>query len=171
MDAPKRRKHFFSIEVFFHGHSWITRLQGKGESISLTPHYHFQPLHRRLDISRAITTEVWPLHIASSRTRTGNRRKHFPNKYATEERKVALLYSIYLFSFHLLIFTFLIQFLAAESPLKRMKNAFYFMLKFFSFLRILTGRKHHQIKLQHLQNRNMGIWIVGISNQLFIGGS
>ena len=25
------------------------------EGISLTPHYHFHPLHRRLDISRAIT--------------------------------------------------------------------------------------------------------------------
>ena len=63
---------FFSIWVFFHDHSRITGLQGKGESISLTPHYHFHPLHRHLDISRAITAESSPLHIASSRTRTGN---------------------------------------------------------------------------------------------------
>ena len=63
---------FFSMWVFFHEHSRITGLQGKGEGISLTPHYHFHPLHRHLDISRAITAESSPLHIASSRTRTGN---------------------------------------------------------------------------------------------------
>ena len=37
---------FFSIWTFFHNHSRITGLQGKGEGISLTPHYHFHPLHR-----------------------------------------------------------------------------------------------------------------------------
>ena len=63
---------YFSIWVFYHDHSQITGLQGKGEGISLTPHYHFHPLHRYLDISRAITAESSPLHIASSRTRTGN---------------------------------------------------------------------------------------------------
>ena len=50
----------------------IHRHQGKGEAISLSPLYHFHPLHRHLDINRAITAESWPLHIASSRTRTGN---------------------------------------------------------------------------------------------------
>ena len=34
--------------------------------------YHFHPLHRHLDISRAITAESSPLHIASSQIRTGN---------------------------------------------------------------------------------------------------
>ena len=63
---------FFSIWVFFHDHSRITGLQGKGEGISLTPHYQFHPLHRHLDISRVITAGSSPLHIASSRTRTGN---------------------------------------------------------------------------------------------------
>ena len=63
---------FFSICVFFHSHSRITGLQGKGKGISLTPHYHFHPLHRHLDISRTITAESSPLYIASSRTRTGN---------------------------------------------------------------------------------------------------
>ena len=63
---------FFSICVFFHNHSWITELQERGECISLTPHYHFHPLHRHLDISRAITTECSPLHIGSSRTQTEN---------------------------------------------------------------------------------------------------
>ena len=59
---------FFPICVFFHEHSRITGLQENGEGISLTPHQ----LHRHLDISWAITTESSPLHIASSRTRTGN---------------------------------------------------------------------------------------------------
>ena len=63
---------FFSIWAFFHNYSRITGLQEKGEAISLTPNYHFHPLLRHLDISRAITAEISPLHIASSRTRTGN---------------------------------------------------------------------------------------------------
>ena len=63
---------FYSIWVFFHEHSRITGVQGKGEGISLTPHYPFHPLHRHLDISGAITAESSPLHIASSRTQTGN---------------------------------------------------------------------------------------------------
>ena len=63
---------FFSIWVFFHEHSQITGLQRKGEGISLTPQYHFHPLHRHLDISRAISAESSPLHIGSSRTQTGN---------------------------------------------------------------------------------------------------
>ena len=48
---------FFSIWVFFHEHSRITELRGKGEGISLTPHYPFHPLHRHLDTSRAITPD------------------------------------------------------------------------------------------------------------------
>ena len=63
---------FFPSWVYFHDYSRITGLQGKGEDISLTPHYHFHTLHRHLDISRVITTENSPLHIASSRTRIGN---------------------------------------------------------------------------------------------------
>ena len=59
-----------TICVFFHKHSRITVLQGKG--ISLSPHYHFNPLHRHWDISRAITAGSSPLHIASSWNRTGN---------------------------------------------------------------------------------------------------
>ena len=63
---------FFSMRVFFHEHSRITGLQGKGNGISLTPHYHFHPRHRHLDISQAITAESSPLQRASSQTRTGN---------------------------------------------------------------------------------------------------
>ena len=51
---------FFSIWVFFQEHSRITRLQGKGEGIPLTPHYHFHPLYRHLDISRPITAAGRP---------------------------------------------------------------------------------------------------------------
>ena len=35
---------FFSIRFFFHEHSRIAGLQGKGEGISLTPHCYFHPL-------------------------------------------------------------------------------------------------------------------------------
>ena len=63
---------FFSIWLFFRKHSWCTGQQGKGEGIYLTPLYHFHPLHRHLDTSWVITAENSPLHIASSRTRTGN---------------------------------------------------------------------------------------------------
>ena len=63
---------FFFYVGFFHEHSRITGLQGKGEGISLTPHDHFHQLHRHLDISRAITADSSLLHIATSRSRTGN---------------------------------------------------------------------------------------------------
>ena len=58
----------FSIWVFFHKHSRITKLQGKWEGIFLTPHCYFHPLHRHLDISWTITPDSSPMHIASSRT-------------------------------------------------------------------------------------------------------
>ena len=48
------------------------RTAGEGEGISLTPHYHFHPLHRHLDISWAVTTESSLLHIASCRNRSWN---------------------------------------------------------------------------------------------------
>ena len=63
---------FLSTWVFFHEHSRFTGQQWKGEGICLTPLYHFHPLRRHLDISRAITVESSPLPIASSRTQTGN---------------------------------------------------------------------------------------------------
>ena len=62
---------FFYL-IFFHNHSRIKGLQGKGESIFLNPHYHLHLLRRHLDISRAITAENSPLRIGSSRTCTGN---------------------------------------------------------------------------------------------------
>ena len=64
--------YIFLSWVFFHEHSRFVWQQGKGEGICLTPFYHFYPLHRHLDISRAITAESSPLHIACSRTRTAN---------------------------------------------------------------------------------------------------
>ena len=63
---------YFSIWVFFHDYSRITELQGMRGGTSLTPHYHFHPLHRHLDISRTITAESSLLPIDSSRTRIGN---------------------------------------------------------------------------------------------------
>ena len=65
-------KLFFSIWFFFHKHSRITGLQGKGEGIPLTPHYHFHLLHRHLDVSWAITAESPLLHIVSNWTWTRN---------------------------------------------------------------------------------------------------
>ena len=35
----------FAVCVFFHEHSQFTGQQGKGEAISLTPLFHFHPLH------------------------------------------------------------------------------------------------------------------------------
>ena len=63
---------FFSIWVFFHEHSRFTGQQGKGQVICLTPLYHYYPLCRHWNISRATTAEISPLHIASSRTQTRN---------------------------------------------------------------------------------------------------
>ena len=68
---------FFSFSIcffFFHKHSRFTGQQGKREDIYLTPLYHLYQLHRHLDISRAVTAESSPQHIASSRTRTQNLR-------------------------------------------------------------------------------------------------
>ena len=56
----KKNYFFFSIWVFFYEHSRFTGQQGKGEGIYLTPLYHFHPLHRHLDISRAIIAESSP---------------------------------------------------------------------------------------------------------------
>ena len=36
------------------------------KAISLIPLHHFQPLHRHVGISRAITSESLPLHIATT---------------------------------------------------------------------------------------------------------
>ena len=46
----------------------IHRTPEEGERyLSLTPHYHFHPLHRHLGISQVITVERLPLHIDSNR--------------------------------------------------------------------------------------------------------
>ena len=71
--ATKRNNSiFFSIWVFFHEHSLFTGQQRKEEGIFLTSLYQFYPLYRHLDISRSITAESSPLHIASSRTWSRN---------------------------------------------------------------------------------------------------
>ena len=72
---------FFSIWVFFNEHSPFTGQQGKGEGIYLTLYYR---LHRH--ISQAIAAENSPLHIPSSRTRTGN---HWNSKMGNRDPKNA----------------------------------------------------------------------------------
>ena len=81
---------FSSIWVFFHNHSRITRLQGKGEGISGTPHYYFHPLHWHLHINRAITADSSPLHIGSSRARTEN--LWFPSARSRDKQKPLYLH-------------------------------------------------------------------------------
>ena len=48
------------------------RTAGEGGGHFFTLHHHFHPLHRQLNISRATTAGRPPLHIGSSRIRTGN---------------------------------------------------------------------------------------------------
>ena len=52
---------FLSTWIFFHKHSKFTRQQRKGETVPVTPLYHFQLLHRRLDITTAITVALEPI--------------------------------------------------------------------------------------------------------------
>ena len=65
---------YFYFYLFLSGFS-LTNIhdsqdgRGRGKPCPL---YHFHPLHRHLDISRAITAESSPLHKASSWTRIGN---------------------------------------------------------------------------------------------------
>ena len=56
-------KRFFFLSGFFLTSIHNSQdIMGRGR---LTPLYHFNSLHRHLDISRAITAESSPLHIAS----------------------------------------------------------------------------------------------------------
>ena len=80
---------FFSIWEFFHNHSRITGLQGKKEGISLTPHYHFHPLRRHLNISRTITAESSTMHIGSNWTQAG--RKSLTTKLRALKIKLKIL--------------------------------------------------------------------------------
>ena len=51
--------------------------------ISLTPHYHFYPFHRHLDINQAITAERSPLHIATTMGKIFETSSSFHVKYYT----------------------------------------------------------------------------------------
>ena len=48
--------YFFRVSLFF---------PGKGEEILLIPLYHFHPLHKHLDIRRAINAESSPLRLTA----------------------------------------------------------------------------------------------------------
>ena len=83
------------------------------ESISLTPHYHFHPRHKHLDISRAITEESSPLHIGSSRTQTGNYR------FLSTSRKPSFEYDDFLTKFRIIVvLTGSLGYLALDSHIR-----------------------------------------------------
>ena len=71
--------YFFFYLVSFNEHSRITGLQGKGEAISLTPHYHFHPLHRHLDYCRELTS-AHSLQLDSNREPLVSERKSLTTK-------------------------------------------------------------------------------------------
>ena len=66
------RKPFFFYVGFLSQTFTNYKTAGKGDGISLAPHYYFHPIHRYLDISQMIAAESSPLLIASSWTRTRN---------------------------------------------------------------------------------------------------
>ena len=57
MEIEYRGRIFFFYLGFFHKHSRITGLWGRREGISLTLHYHFHPLNRHSEITRAIIAD------------------------------------------------------------------------------------------------------------------
>ena len=67
--------------------TFLCTQQGKGEVISLALPCHFHPLHRHLDVSRAITAESSPLHISYRSVKlepgTFDFRAQVANHYAT----------------------------------------------------------------------------------------
>ena len=89
---------FFFYRVFFHEHSLFTGQQAKKQAISLTSLYHFHPLHRHQGISRVITAESLPLHIGSSRTRTGTFgfRVQVTNLYFSFKKRATLVVSLFI---------------------------------------------------------------------------
>ena len=69
----QRLANFFICFLFLSGFSFtnIHKSRDRREGNSLNSHYHFHPLYRYLDISRAIIAESSPVHMIGSRTRTG----------------------------------------------------------------------------------------------------
>ena len=74
--SPNKNKYryFFSVWFSFTNIHDLQDSRGRGwlflpRPLSLLFYFHL--LHRHLDISRAITIESLPLHIASNRSRTG----------------------------------------------------------------------------------------------------
>ena len=63
--------------------------EGGGGGISLTPLCYFHLLYRHLDVSRAITAETSPLHIASSQLQVANSQLQVANsKLLTSKLRV-----------------------------------------------------------------------------------
>ena len=79
LEVPKyaSEKYFWQIPVFFYL-GFLSQCihkshgsRGRGTPI-VNPHYHFQPIHKYLNISQAITAESSLWHITSDRARTRN---------------------------------------------------------------------------------------------------
>ena len=82
---------FVSIWIFFPEHSRFTGQQGKGEAISVILLYNFHPLHRHLNISRAIPAESSPLHIVN-REPLVSERKSLTTKLRAQYVEKSLIY-------------------------------------------------------------------------------
>ena len=67
-----RRQTFWNCFFYIPGFSFTNIHESKDCRRRRRTFLYFHPLHGRLDISRAVTAESSPLHIASSRTRAGN---------------------------------------------------------------------------------------------------
>ena len=61
---------FFLSGLSFTNTHDLQNIRRKGKAISLTPLYHFSPLHRHLGISRLIAAESSPPRITTIRVRT-----------------------------------------------------------------------------------------------------
>ena len=58
---------FFLSGFFFKNVHEPQDSKSRETAFFLTPHYHFHPLHRHLDMSQEVTAESSPLHMGSSR--------------------------------------------------------------------------------------------------------
>ena len=101
---------FFSIWVFFHDHSRITVLQEEEKATFLTPHYHFHPLQRHLDISRAITAGSSSLHTYSSRNLNRqplvSKRKSLTTKLSALKKSFITNYKVFLTKLRISVLSF-----------------------------------------------------------------
>ena len=75
---------FFLSLGFFHEHSQFTGQQGKREGLYLTPLKNFHPLHRHLDISRAITVGSYSSYCSQAVLALWYSGYHFSQLHSTK---------------------------------------------------------------------------------------